>query len=83
MGIFLQVKRCNLIHLYANKGMFSPAPYLDIHGEADPGFRKHRPLFLNRARYDEVRKTWLNHSVATAVARKLDSGNDYGGWITF
>jgi E3 ubiquitin-protein ligase UBR1 len=83
VGIYFLVKRCIIIYLYADKGTFSTAPYLDVHGEADPGFKKRRPLYLNSARYDEIRKLWLNHSVATLVARKLESGNDPGGWNTF
>ena len=81
-GIFLLVKKCTIVYLYADKGTYAVAPYLDSHGEADFGFRKHRPLFLNQARYDEIRKLWLNHSIATVVARKLDAGNDPGGWGT-
>jgi hypothetical protein len=48
MGIYFLIKRCGIIYLYADKGTFATAPYLDVHGEADPGFRKHRPLFLNK-----------------------------------
>ena len=81
-GIFLLVKKCTIVYLYADKGTYAVAPYLDSHGEADFGFRKHRPLFLNQARYDEIRKLWLNHSIATVVSRKLDAGNDPGGWGT-
>ena len=39
MGIFLLVRKCALIYLYADKGTFGAAPYLDAHGEADLGLR--------------------------------------------
>lgn len=81
-GIYLLIKKNAIIYLYADKGSFQAAPYLDSHGEPDLGFRRHRPLYLNRARYDEIRKLWLNHSVATYVARRLEMGSDSGGWNT-
>jgi len=81
-GIYLLIKKNAIIYLYADKGAFQAAPYLDSHGEPDLGFRRHRPLYLNRARYDEIRKLWLNHSVATYVARRLEMGSDSGGWNT-
>ena len=42
-------------------------PYLDIHGEADLGLRKGRPLFLHRQRYEELRKMWLSHGVPSYI----------------
>jgi len=82
-GIYLLVKKCVVIYLYADKGTFATAPYLDVHGEADPGLKKHRPLYLSRARYNEIRKLWLNQSIATIVTRRLEAGNDAGGWDSF
>lgn len=82
-GIYFLIKKCVIIYLYADKGTFVTAPYLDSHGEADPGLRKRRPLYLSQPRYDEIRKIWLNHSIATVVARRLEAGNDAGGWNSF
>jgi E3 ubiquitin-protein ligase UBR1 len=36
-GIFLDVKRCSLIVLFAGTGSFLNAPYLDEHGDPDGG----------------------------------------------
>jgi hypothetical protein len=44
--------------------------------------RRGRRQYLHPARWEEVRKTWLNHNIPTAVARKLESTVDSGGWET-
>ena len=45
-------------------------------------FRRGRRQFLHAARWEEVRKTWLNHGIPTMVARKLEGTVDSGGWET-
>lgn len=45
-------------------------------------YRRGRRQYLHHARWEEVRKTWLNHGIPTAVARKLESTLDSGGWET-
>jgi hypothetical protein len=45
-------------------------------------FRRGRRQFLHPARWEEVRKTWLNHGIPTMVARKLEGTVDSGGWET-
>lgn len=45
--------------------------------------RRGRRQFLHSARWEDVRKTWLNHGVPTIVARKLEATIDPGGWETF
>ena len=42
--------------------------------------RRGRRQFLHPARWEEVRKTWLNHGIPTLVARKLEGTIDSGGW---
>ena len=37
--MYLLVKRCSMLYLYANNGTFGPSPYLDVHGEADISMR--------------------------------------------
>ena len=59
-----------------------PPPYLDAHGETDLGLKRGKPLFLNKKRYDELRKLWLTHGIPSFVARKIEQSFDYGGWIT-
>jgi len=44
--------------------------------------RRGRRQYLHPARWEEVRKTWLNHGIPTTVARKLESMVDSGGWET-
>lgn len=39
MGIYLLVRKCAIIYLFADKGSFATAPYLDAHGESDLGLR--------------------------------------------
>lgn len=48
----------------------------------DGSCRRGRRQFLHPARWEEVRKTWLNHGIPTVVARKLESTIDTGGWET-
>ncbi|KAM6497717.1 hypothetical protein JOM56_005665 [Amanita muscaria] len=81
-GMFFLVKRCSLLYLYAGNGSFIYSPYLDMHGETDISMRRGRRQFLHPARWEEVRKSWLNHGIPTAVARKLESTIDTGGWET-
>jgi E3 ubiquitin-protein ligase UBR1 len=50
--------------------------------DASPLSRRGRRQYLHPARWDEVRKIWLNHGVPTLVARKLESTVDSGGWET-
>ncbi|PFH47196.1 hypothetical protein AMATHDRAFT_152756 [Amanita thiersii Skay4041] len=81
-GIFFLVKRCSLLYLYAGNGTFMASPYLDIHGETDISMRRGRRQFLHYARWEEVRKMWLNHAIPTVVARRLEGTLDTGGWET-
>jgi E3 ubiquitin-protein ligase UBR1 len=82
IGVFFLVKRCALLYLYGGNGTFAPSPYLDVHGEVDQSMRRGRRQYLHPARWEEVRKIWLNHGVPTLVARKLESTVDSGGWET-
>ncbi|KAF8060768.1 hypothetical protein FPV67DRAFT_1423562 [Lyophyllum atratum] len=82
IGIYFLVKRCSLLYLFANNGTFGQSPYLDAHGEIDISMRRGRRQFLHYARWEEVRKNWLNHQIPTIVARKLESTLDSGGWET-
>ncbi|KAJ8593596.1 hypothetical protein M405DRAFT_731193 [Rhizopogon salebrosus TDB-379] len=82
IGVYFVVKRCSLLYLHAGHGAFAQSPYLDVHGEVDISMRRGRRQYLHPARWEEVRKTWLNHNIPTAVARKLESTVDSGGWET-
>ncbi|KAH0838891.1 hypothetical protein J3R83DRAFT_7318 [Lanmaoa asiatica] len=80
IGLYFIVKRCSLLYLYANNGSFTQSPYLDVHGEVDISMRRGRRQYIHSPRWEEIRKTWLNHGIPTAVARKLESTIDSGGW---
>ncbi|GAA6062341.1 hypothetical protein JCM10212_006591 [Sporobolomyces blumeae] len=85
IGIYFLVKRNAILYLHTDKGAFVHPPYLDSHGEVDTGGRRTRsqfPQYLHRARYDEIRKVWLQQTVPTLVARKLEASTDHGGWTT-
>ncbi|KAM0748688.1 hypothetical protein T439DRAFT_316609 [Meredithblackwellia eburnea MCA 4105] len=85
VGIFFLIKKNAVLYLYTDKGTFATPPYLDSHGEVDPGGRRGRsqfPQFLHQGRFDEIRKNWLQHGIATFVARKLEALTDNGGWTT-
>lgn len=83
MGIFLNIRKCAVLFLHNKHGCWNFAPYLDIHGEVDLGFRHHRPLILNQKRYDRlIRDVWLTNGIPAAVSRKLESEINNGGWET-
>ncbi|KAG8874612.1 hypothetical protein FRB97_005779 [Tulasnella sp. 331] len=80
VGMYFLVKRCMVLYLYAGSGSFLQPPYLDVHGEFDYMMRRGRRQYLHQQRFEDVRKTWLNHGIPTLVARKLDGIIDSGGW---
>ncbi|KAG5634486.1 hypothetical protein H0H81_001778 [Sphagnurus paluster] len=82
IGIYFLVKRCSLLYLFANNGTFAQSPYLDAHGEIDISMRRGYRQYLHHARWEDVRKNWMNHQIPTLVARKLESTLDSGGWET-
>lgn len=47
---------------------------------ANVTIRRGRRQYIHGPRWEEIRKTWLNHGIPTAVARKLESTVDNGGW---
>ncbi|KAJ2888302.1 E3 ubiquitin-protein ligase ubr1 [Coemansia asiatica] len=80
VGVYLLVKKCGLLLLHHDNGCFMSAPYLDQHGEVDLGLKRGRPLFINRSRYDEMKKLVLTQKIPVFVARKIDQAFDIGGW---
>lgn len=82
IGLYFVVKRCSVLYLYANNGSFGQSPYLDVHGEVDISMRRGRRQYIHWPRWEEIRKTWLNHGIPTTIARKLESTVDNGGWET-
>lgn len=83
-GMFLQPKRNMLLYLLPDqRGSFTEAPYLDLHGEVDEHMRRGRPHYLQVSRYDNITRTiWLENGIASFIARKLDATTNQGGWET-
>lgn len=83
IGLFINIRKCTVLYLHNTNGSWHYAPYLDRHGEVDPGLRRNRQLILNQKRYDRLlRDVWLSHSVPATISRKLESEINNGGWET-
>ncbi|PGH06925.1 hypothetical protein AJ79_06398 [Helicocarpus griseus UAMH5409] len=83
VGLFINIRKCMVLFLHNRNGCWHNAPYLDIHGEVDPGFRHHRRLILNQKRYDRLlRDSWLSHGIPAVISRRLEAEINNGGWET-
>lgn len=82
VGAHFRVGSNAVVLMYENNGMFASSPYLNSHGEVDRFLLKARPQRLSVQRYDGLRKQWLQHGIASTVARKIESSMDQGGWGT-
>lgn len=83
IGLFINIRKCTVLYLHNHSGSWHFAPYLDRHGEVDPGLRRSRPLMLNQKRYDRlIRDVWLAHNVPATISRRLESDVNNGGWET-
>ncbi|KAK9472144.1 uncharacterized protein V1510DRAFT_366315 [Dipodascopsis tothii] len=83
VGIYLLIKKCTVLFLREQQGLFTPAPYLDIHGEVDQNLKRGRPLYLSQKRYDHlIKSVWLQHGIASQIARRIEASLDTGGWET-
>ncbi|RAL17275.1 putative ubiquitin-protein ligase E3 component (UBR1) [Aspergillus homomorphus CBS 101889] len=83
IGLFINIRKCTVLYLHNRNGSWHYAPYLDRHGEVDPGLRRNRQLILNQKRYDRLlRDVWLSHGIPTTISRKLEADINNGGWET-
>ncbi|KAL4940319.1 hypothetical protein BDV06DRAFT_196922 [Aspergillus oleicola] len=83
IGLFINIRKCAVLYLHNQSGSWHYAPYLDRHGEVDPGLRRNRPLMLNQKRYDRLlRDVWLSHGVPATISRRLEAEVNNGGWET-
>ncbi|RMZ73725.1 ubiquitin- ligase e3 component [Pyrenophora seminiperda CCB06] len=81
IGLFIHIRKCMILFLNLDHGSWHVAPYLDKHGEVDPGLRRHHQLYLNQKRYDALlRKVWLEGGVQSLIARRLEGDVNNGGW---
>ncbi|KXS20443.1 hypothetical protein M427DRAFT_41232 [Gonapodya prolifera JEL478] len=83
VGVYVLVKKGICLLLSGGKGTYHPLPYLDAHGESDVGLKRGRPLFLNTKRFEDIRKLFVSHGVASFIARKIEQSWDMGGWERF
>ncbi|GAD93639.1 ubiquitin-protein ligase E3 component [Paecilomyces variotii No. 5] len=83
VGLFINIRKCTVLYLHSHNGSWHFAPYLDRHGEVDPGLRRNRQLILNQKRYDRLlRDVWLSHQIPATISRKLEADINNGGWET-
>ncbi|EAW06535.1 putative ubiquitin-protein ligase E3 component (UBR1) [Aspergillus clavatus NRRL 1] len=83
VGLFINIRKCMILYLHNQNGSWHFAPYLDRHGEVDPGLRRNRQLILNQKRYDRLlRDVWLHHNIPATISRKLEADINNGGWET-
>ncbi|BDD61050.1 hypothetical protein MPDQ_002597 [Monascus purpureus] len=83
VGLFINIRKCAVLYLHNSNGSWHYAPYLDRHGEVDPGLRRNRQLILNQKRYDRLlRDVWLSHGIPATISRKLEADINNGGWET-
>lgn len=83
VGMFLNIRQCAILLMNGRHGSWFPAPYLDMHGEVDVGLRRSGRLYLNEYRVEKgLRSVWLEHGIASAVARRLEGDVNNGGWET-
>ncbi|KAK4688582.1 hypothetical protein P7C73_g1532, partial [Tremellales sp. Uapishka_1] len=81
VGIFIDIKRWMLLYLYAGSGSFNPMPFLDVYGELDPSLRRGHRQYIHEGRWEEIRRAvWLQHTIPTLTARRLELTTDGGGW---
>ena len=50
------------------------------HQRRVPLYRRGQRQYIHMPRWEEIRKTWLNHGIPMAGACKLESTVDRGGW---
>jgi hypothetical protein len=70
-GAVLLVSQSMVLLFNTRSGYAYSSPYLDSHGEEDPGLKRGRPLFLDSLRYDQLRQFILTHSIGTTKNRLL------------
>ncbi|CED83614.1 N-end rule pathway, recognition component UBR1 [Phaffia rhodozyma] len=83
IGIFLDLRKWQILWLWAGSGSWGPNIFLDTHGELDQSMKRGFPQSIHPPRLDEVRKIWLTHGVPSFVARKMEALLDGGGWGHF
>eukprot|EP00043_Microstomoeca_roanoka_P001100 m.30863 g.30863 ORF g.30863 m.30863 type:complete len:1739 (-) comp10649_c0_seq1:206-5422(-) len=77
--LFLLVKHGYVLILSHGKGALLPSPYVDEHGEPDPGLRRSCRLFLHHGKYELMQQQWRDHTLVPAF--DPHQRDDPGRWI--
>lgn len=67
-GVFFLLQECSLLFIHGPRACYFASPYVDAYGERHGQFRG-RPLFLDPARFEVVRRLWATHSIADQVVQ--------------
>jgi hypothetical protein len=62
-GLFLVLRATTVLILRYGRYCYWGSPYLDDHGEEDIDIKRGRPLRLNKERYDELHRLWVQNAI--------------------
>jgi len=68
-GALLYPLTCRIMLLRGRHHEYIDAPYVDQHGETDPGLTRGRPLTLDVNQYERIREACISNSIASRVER--------------
>jgi len=62
--VYLLLRSSGVLLIRGERHVQWPSPYLDKYGEEDPQFKRGRPLFLSRDRYQQLTAVVMGTSAA-------------------
>jgi len=68
-GVFLSLKRCEVLLVHGGLSCYFPSIYLDEHGEEDVNLQRGRPLHLNPQRYQQLLHLYLRGGIGDYVQK--------------
>ncbi|CAK4081216.1 unnamed protein product [Aphanomyces euteiches] len=69
LGVVLMLQQCRVVLITGTLTAYFPCPYVDAHGEEDPGLQRGRPLKLDMNRYQLLQSLWRGHRLHAEVSR--------------
>ncbi|RHY09332.1 hypothetical protein DYB36_001865 [Aphanomyces astaci] len=69
LGAVLMLQQCRVVLIAGSMVAYFPSPYVDSHGEEDPGLQRGRPLKLDTNRYNMLQALWRSHRLYGEVSR--------------
>ncbi|RHY29783.1 hypothetical protein DYB32_004862 [Aphanomyces invadans] len=69
LGAVLMLQQCRVLLVAGSMVAYFPSPYVDSHGEEDPGLQRGRPLKLDTNRYNMLQSLWRSHRLYGEVSR--------------